>query len=97
MICDFLPVSFNLTIVIEIVSKTETWEEQVVTSQRLKDLFFGKTIDVNGRRPTIYDLEFEPEKSSLFCTFSIEFTQRTDYDPSAGYSDVMENLSLGGY
>ncbi len=85
------------SVVIEVVSKTETWEEQVATSQRLKDLFFGKTINIDGRHPTIYDLEFEPEKSSLFCTFSIEFTQKTDYDPNVGYSDVMENLGIGGY
>ena len=78
---------------IKYISKTETIEECVVASEKLKELFLYRTFDIQDRHLTIQRMEYDTEGIVLYAFFDIEFIQARDseeYEP-------MTELEIGGF
>ena len=78
---------------IKYIAKTETIEECVVASEKLKELFLYRTFDIKDRHLTIQRMEYDTEGSVLYAFFDVEFIQARDSDENY---EPMTELEIGG-
>ena len=76
------------SIEIQYISAEETVEDCINAANKIKRLFLYSTFDIQNRRITIQEIEFEIEKTVLYVYFEISFIQRIDTDTE--YEEMKE-------
>lgn len=79
---------------IKYISASETMEDCVEVSERLKELFLYHTFDLKDRHLTIQRIEFEVDGTVLYAFFDVEFIQQARVDTEE--FDSMTELQIGG-
>ena len=76
------------TVEIQYISDVETVEDCINVANKIKRLFLYSPFDIQDRRITIQEIEFEIEKTVLYVYFEISFIQRVDTDTE--YEEMKE-------
>jgi len=77
---------------IKYISASETMEDCVAVSERLKRLFLYNTFDIADRHITIQRIEYEVEDNVLYTYFDVEFIQARDVQEDF---ESMTELEIG--
>lgn len=81
------------TVEIQYISAVETVEDCIDTANKIKRLFLYSPFDIQNRRITIQEIEFDIEKQVLYAYFDISFIQPVDTDTEY---EEMGNIQIGG-
>ena len=76
------------TVEVQYISDVETVEDCINAANKIKRLFLYSPFDIQDRRITIQEIEFEIEKTVLYVYFEISFIQRVDTDTE--YEEMKE-------
>lgn len=79
---------------IKYISALETVEDCIETADKIKKIFLYSPFEIQDRRITIQEIEFEIEKNVLYVYFEISFIQVIDRKNE--YDDVSELILTGG-
>lgn len=79
---------------IKYISAVETVEDCIETADKIKKIFLYSPFEIQDRRITIQEIEFEIEKNVLYVYFEISFIQAVDRKNE--YDDMSELILTGG-
>lgn len=65
---------------IQYIPAVETVEDCIETADKIKKIFLYSPFDIQNRRITIQEMEFDIEKAVLYVCFEISFIQAVDRD-----------------